>query len=159
MVVEVGLEQDAAGEQVKLRRLDTLYRDRHINYLKIDTEGSDLEILEGADQLLTDHRIDVMELEAGIQRTSTSKRLVPFVDFMDHLEPYGYYLFGFYEQTFDWPRGLLRLRRSNLLFVSGSALEVNRFSSGYEDRVEEIDGSGFEPAASVLGRRKAKASP
>jgi hypothetical protein len=64
------------------------------------------------------------------------------------------HLFGFYEQIFDWPRGLNRLRRSNLVFASGSALALNAWSSGYEDQIDQIDGEASEAAACVTGRRK-----
>jgi hypothetical protein len=134
-----GEPQLALGEKVEVRRLDTLFGDdRCINYLKIDAEGSDLKVLQGADRLLSEQRIDVIEVEAGIQRPSVSKRLVPFTDFFAFLEPYGYHLLGFYEQVRDWPRGLHRLRRSNLVFASDRVLKLNAWSSGYQ--VAEIDG-------------------
>jgi FkbM family methyltransferase len=139
-VVDIpGEPQLALGEKVEVRRLDTLFGDdRRINYLKIDAEGSDLKVLQGADRLLSEQRIDVIEVEAGIQRPGVSKRLVPFTDFFAFLEPYGYHLLGFYEQVRDWPRGLHRLRRSNLVFASDRVLKLNAWSSGYQ--VAEIDG-------------------
>ena len=37
----------------------------HINYLKIDTEGAEFDVMRGADKFLTEHRIDFVEFEYG----------------------------------------------------------------------------------------------
>jgi FkbM family methyltransferase len=51
--------------------VDTTYLDKfckdnkinHINFLKIDTEGSELDVLKGGSELLKDHSIDVIQFE------------------------------------------------------------------------------------------------
>lgn len=38
---------------------------KHVNYLKIDVEGAEFEVIVGADRLLTSHDIDYVEFEYG----------------------------------------------------------------------------------------------
>jgi FkbM family methyltransferase len=89
-----------------------------IGYLKIDTEGADLDVLRGAGRMLAEHRIDLVQVEAGMNRGNDTH--VPFGALKDFLEARGYFLFGVYEQVPEWPTGQPYLRRSNLVFVAGS---------------------------------------
>jgi FkbM family methyltransferase len=88
----------------------------HISYLKIDTEGHDLDVLKGAEGSLNKNNIDIIEVEAGMNSENT--RHVPFEDIKLYLESKGYYLFGIYEQTHEWPTNSPILRRSNPVFIS-----------------------------------------
>ena len=87
-----------------------------ISYLKVDTEGHDLEVLRGGESLLADGSVDVVEVEAGM---SPDNRLhVPYADLVHYLEGFGYRLFGLYEQVPEWPTGRPQLRRTNPVFIS-----------------------------------------
>ena len=111
--------KDVFLEDVIIETLDTFcaqHRVERINYLKVDTEGSDLDVLKGAEEMLTSHRIDLIQVEAGMNFRNTHH--VPFEDFKRFLEPRGYFLFGLYEQVPEWPTNEPHLRRTNLLFVS-----------------------------------------
>ena len=88
----------------------------HIDYLKIDTEGGDLEVLKGADEMLSARRIDVIEVEAGMNPFNTFH--VPMELLKPWLESRNYLLFGVYEQIREWPTGEQHLRRANLVFIS-----------------------------------------
>jgi FkbM family methyltransferase len=87
-----------------------------ISYVKIDTEGSDLEVLMGADDMLARQRIDFVEVEAGVNPGNT--RHVPFEVLKSYLELRGYLLFAIYAQMHEWPTRQPHLRRINSTFVS-----------------------------------------
>ncbi len=75
---------DSTSVEVKV--LDEVIGDRSVRGLKIDVEGAERLALEGASRLLTDHRIDVMQLEwnecsvdlLGEDRTPLAKLLEDF---------------------------------------------------------------------------------
>ena len=86
-----------------------------IDYLKIDTEGHDLEVLKGARELLAVHKVGFVQVEAAMTRAN--HKHVPFAEFDDYLWNFGYVLFGIYEQTPEWD-GEARLRFANPVFIS-----------------------------------------
>jgi FkbM family methyltransferase len=104
-------------------RVDTLDRfcDEHgidcIDFLKIDTEGYDLEVLKGAENMLTSCKVNFIQVEAGMD--STDKEYVPFQAFIKHLESKGYFLFGVYDQTLTHSPEP-RLNFCNAIFVRSS---------------------------------------
>ena len=66
---ESPMNSDLTTETVDIVTLDEFCQTKRIdqiNYLKIDTEGGDLEVLKGAANMLTEQRIDFVEVEAGI---------------------------------------------------------------------------------------------
>jgi len=90
-----------------------------IDFLKIDTEGYDLEVLKGAEQMLDSHQISFIQVEAGMN--PSNKKHVSLEKFKEYLEPKEYLLFGIYEQASE--KSNVFLRRCNALFVSQKALE------------------------------------
>ena len=94
-----------------------------IDYLKIDTEGGDLNVLKGADRMLREQRIDVVEVEGAMNCRNETH--VPFEALKQHLEYRSYFLFGVYEQVNEF-RGCQNLRRSNSVFISEQTIESNR---------------------------------
>ncbi|WP_420468418.1 FkbM family methyltransferase [Panacagrimonas sp.] len=96
------------------------YCERHgieqIDFLKIDAEGHDMEVLRGFLKLLRQHRIAFVQVEASMN--PGNQRHVPFSQFTQLLEPMGYYLFGLYDQVREIRKGQPALRRSNPVFVS-----------------------------------------
>lgn len=90
-----------------------------IDYLKIDTEGYDLEVLKGAERLLADGIPGVIEVETGMHPANNLH--VPFEELKSHLEARGYRAFGFYEPVEEWTTGQPFLRRVNVAFI-GPAL-------------------------------------
>jgi|GEM_PF-1559918 len=117
-----------------------------IGYLKIDTEGHDLEVLRGFTRMLAEQRIDALEVEAGMHHHNDKH--VPLSDFMAFLAPLGYFVFQFYEQAFE-RHGRAHLRRVNALFVSDRAVRSNEPGSAADKRfpVYGVAGdAGTEPA-------------
>jgi FkbM family methyltransferase len=95
----------------------------HIDYLKIDTEGGDLDVLKGAAQLLDKQEIDMIEVEAGVNRRNLKH--VPLDDFVQFFEPKCYFLFGVYDQVEEWPTNQRNLRRVNPVFISDRVIQAN----------------------------------
>lgn len=123
------LHSEAPREVVHLERIDGFCAAQgiaRISYLKIDTEGADLEVLHGAEGLLAAQRIDLVEVEAGMN--PRNRWHVPLEVFKAYLEARGYFLFGIYEQCEEWPTGEPQLRRVNAVFVSTLTIEANRRS-------------------------------
>lgn len=68
----------------------------HIDLLKIDVEGFELAVLQGAAPLLEAAKIDYIMVEAGLM--PGNKRFTPLPDLIDRLRPCGFWLIGVYEQ-------------------------------------------------------------
>jgi FkbM family methyltransferase len=88
----------------------------HINLFKVDTEGFDLEVLRGAEQLIRERRIDLIQVEAGMNPENTHH--VYFENFTQYLHGFDYRLFGIYHQFYEWPTRSPKLRRCDLMFAS-----------------------------------------
>jgi FkbM family methyltransferase len=97
-----------------------------INFLKIDTEGGDLDVLRGAEHMLNDQKIDLVQVEAGMN--VNNKWHVPFELLKDYLESRSHFLFAIYEQVSEWPTSEPHLRRTNPVFISRRMIETNRHS-------------------------------
>ena len=114
-------------ECVQIRRLDEFCAVNgvdHIDYLKIDTEGADLDVLKGAEPMLADQRIDLIEVETGMNRGN--KYHVPFETIKAFMEDRSYFVFGIYEQCAEWPTDEVHLRRTNSVFISRRMIESHR---------------------------------
>ena len=115
-----------AAETVPLTTLDAFCKGEgisHINFLKIDTEGADMDVLLGAEKMLSSQSIDIIQVEAGLH--PDNQRHVPFESFKSHLEGFGYRLFGIYDQYPDRYSGLPIARRCNPVFISGQVIKAN----------------------------------
>jgi FkbM family methyltransferase len=126
---ESPMNSDVTTESVDIVTLDEFCHSKRIdqiNYLKIDTEGGDLEVLKGAVNMLTAQRIDLVEVETGMNPRNS--RHVPFEAIKKFLESHEYFIFGIYEQVSEFPTGEPHLRRINPLFISHRAIEMNRKS-------------------------------
>jgi FkbM family methyltransferase len=112
-------------EEVEVLPMDE-FCDRHrihrVSYLKIDTEGADLDVLKGAAGLLDAQRVDFVEVEAGMNAGNTWH--VPFETLKAYLESRNYLLFGIYAQMHEWPTKEAHLRRTNSTFISRQVVEA-----------------------------------
>jgi len=108
-------------EKVNVMTLDMFCKEQQvseISYLKIDTEGFDLEVLKGGRSMLEQKKIGFIEVEAGMN--PDNKYHVSFDDLKNYLESFDYYLFGVYEQFQEWIIKKPILRRCNPVFISKS---------------------------------------
>ncbi|MFP4436418.1 MAG: FkbM family methyltransferase [Chloroflexaceae bacterium] len=87
-----------------------------INYLKIDTDGYDLEVLKGAERMVQEQRIDLVQVEVSMNSTNTDH--VSFEILKHYLEERNYLLFGIYDQKPEWTTGEPQLRRTNPVFLA-----------------------------------------
>lgn len=88
-----------------------------VDYVKIDTEGYDLNVLKGAKDSLKSQKIKFVEVECSMNKLNNFH--VAFEEIKTYMEDNNYYLFGVYEQKHDFIRiKKMILQRSNLLFVS-----------------------------------------
>ena len=126
---------DAPGFQrtgrvtVEVRTIDGFLAEHGIGfvqYLKIDTEGFDLEVLKGAADALAAARVGLVEVEAGFRQDEG--KFVPLEEFQASLRTRGYLLFGIYEQVRVHRQ--TRLRRCNAVFISDSFAEATAAVEG-----------------------------
>jgi hypothetical protein len=88
-----------------------------VNYCKIDTEGGDLEVLRGASALLSEQRIDFVQVETSIRHDT--KYFAPLWDIDGFLNEKRYELFGFYDQE-PWHTDRGSLVYFNAVYVRSS---------------------------------------
>lgn len=117
---------ETCSEAVALRTLDSFCQCQniaHIDFLKIDTEGHDLEVLKGTESMLNRQEVDIIQVEASMN--ANNRRHVGFELLQQFLEPRGYHLFGIYEQMNEWVTHAPNLRRTNPIFVSDRVIRQN----------------------------------
>ncbi|MDB5414096.1 MAG: methyltransferase FkbM family [Rubritepida sp.] len=92
-------------------------RDRgidHISFLKVDTEGHDLEVVRGFGPLL--QIVDFVQVEAATNEYNETH--VPLRDFLTVLGQAGFYLFRIYGEAFEFKGGGRPVsRRCNPVFI------------------------------------------
>jgi FkbM family methyltransferase len=89
----------ARSEDVRIARGDEFCIEQgisHIDLLKIDTEGFDLDVLSGFTGMLRDHAIRMVQVECAI---SPANRLhVPLDRFLTFLDVFDYGFFGLFDE-------------------------------------------------------------
>ncbi len=111
-------DKELGSEEVRVTTLDIFLREQRIDkvdYLKIDTEGHERQVLEGAEGPLRSERVGIIDIEVGMNLDN--KFHVPLITVMDQLAVSGYHLFGIYDQMHEWPTSRPVLRSCNALFV------------------------------------------
>jgi FkbM family methyltransferase len=117
-------EVSEAGPREQIQRVEVETVDNycqrqgieHIGFLKIDAEGHDLQVLDGASRVLAEGRVDFIQVEAGM--SSSNKFHIPFEEFKQYLEAKDYLLFGIYDQVHPRMKKKAFVRRADLVFVS-----------------------------------------
>ena len=120
---------DLSTETVEVMRGDE-FLEQHgiarVNYLKIDAEGHDIHVLQGFRRALSDHSIDLVQVEAGLNPRNGGH--ITFEKFKAMLEAFDYSLFAVTDVTFE-TRGRPMLRRWDAVFISQKTIEENTVSS------------------------------
>jgi FkbM family methyltransferase len=126
LIGEINIPSGANGsnppEAVSITTLDRFCADhgiRHIDFLKTDTEGFDLHVLQGAEALLQRSCIAFVLSEVGFSLSDT--RHTNFCSLIQFLEPYGYRLLGLYNPCYYGTP--LALGYANALFASPTILD------------------------------------
>ncbi|CAN5757374.1 hypothetical protein BH23GEM11_BH23GEM11_06700 [soil metagenome] len=88
------------SETVRVTTLDAIMDEQgldFIHFLKIDTEGHELEVLRGARNALASSRIAIIQVEVGFDKTVSPHTLL--ADVATLLRAHGYYLHGIFGQS------------------------------------------------------------
>lgn len=110
----------------KLDEIAELFTDRRAHLMKLDVEGEELDVLESAQHLLEDQRIDVLYVEVGLNRSGTQQTYFGDLDAL--LQKYGYRVFKIYEQKNEWIDDSPLLRRCNVAYMSSGFSSVHSYS-------------------------------
>lgn len=111
-----GLPVSGHVREVEVRRLDAWCAEHgiaHLDFLKVDTEGHDLEVLKGATGILP--AVDFVQVEVSMNRYNRFH--VPFAAVFDFLSDQGFHLFYLHGQAFEG-RGYPVLRRADPIFIN-----------------------------------------
>jgi len=104
------------GEPAQVVTLDSYCEDKgidHIDVLKIDVEGFEHQVIQGAEKMLKKGGIDILQIEVGFD----PKGYYTFYpDIAARLDNLGYVTLGFYDQTTQW-NGDAELLFCNVLFA------------------------------------------
>ena len=106
--------EGSESEIIRIKTIDSIinnFKSNSIDLLKIDVEGYELKVLEGASKSLGDKKINFIYLETGLDSRFNS--IQAFIDF---LHPMGFLPYAFYEQNPHWT-GKQNLWYWNTLFV------------------------------------------
>lgn len=125
--IEEKLGLDTVPISIQVRALDAFCKGQgieRINFLKVDTEGGELDVLTGARGLLERQAIDMIQVEYGGTYRDAGITLQEVHGF---LRKYGYHLYRMASEGLirldHWHGGLENYRYSNYLAVSDSAVE------------------------------------
>ena len=102
------------SEDIEVKTIDCVINDfktPSIDLLKIDVEGYEIEVLNGAYKSLVEKKVNFIYLETGLDDRFNSIQSI-----IDVLGPNGYLPYAFYEQTAHWT-GKQNLWYWNTLFV------------------------------------------
>ena len=130
-------DPEVTAEWVEISTLDAFCDENAvelISLLRVDTEGSDLDVLNGASDLLGKHRIDFVQVEAGMHPGNTLH--VEFETLKHYLEEHRYFVFGNYEQVGERATHQPHLRRTNPVFISEKLIDCSA-RTGLVDQSEK----------------------
>jgi FkbM family methyltransferase len=117
----------------KLEELSHDFTEQHIDLLKIDVEGNEIDVLESAKSLFESQSVDVVYIEVGMNEKGKQQTYFCKIDaWMQNL---GYRVFKFYEQKYEWISDSPLLRRCNVAYMS----EVFANNNPYKATVELHD--------------------
>jgi FkbM family methyltransferase len=100
--------QPLAAETIEIKRLDRVVADfgvGEIDFLKIDTQGFELNVLRGAEGLLSEKRIKLILLEVNFVPLYEGQPA--FGELIGFLDSYGYRFIALYNQVYRQNRYLM----------------------------------------------------
>ena len=115
----------ATVEHVEMNTLDAFCAGRsieRIDLLKVDAEGADLQVLQGAGRLFREGRVTFLLVEAGFAPGDHSH--VHVTTLLQHLSGAGFQPYAFYDYYHDHES--VDLVIANVLFVNPAALAAMR---------------------------------
>ena len=130
---DMHLDRSQEVKKIQCRSLDDLvdlFTDRHIDLLKIDVEGYELDVLGGAKKIFENQLADVIYIEVGFRRDGTQQTY--FGDIDNFFQSYGYRIFKIYEQKNEWIQDSPLLRRCNFAYMSKRFAAENPYKCSLE---------------------------
>ena len=130
LVKELNEEAKTTGadaETVKINSVDNFVADyalKNIAVLKSDTEGFEMQVLEGAKKSLADEIIDMIYIEVGFGKED--KQHTYWMDVVNYLQSYKYSFCGLFESSYGYD---LKVYYANALFMSERKLLANKFKN------------------------------
>jgi len=112
----------------KVKTLDSQFSkftDLHIHILKIDVEGHEMAVLRGAQNALSEQRIDLIYVEVGFNIHTSQQTYMGEIDAF--LQNVGYRVFRIYEQKNEWIEDSPLLRRCNFCYMSSKFAQNNSY--------------------------------
>jgi len=128
-------------EAVAVHTGDNFCKDRgiaRIDFLKIDTEGSDLDVLAGFQRMLFEKRIEYIQVECGISHQNLAH--VPLEAFNTFMSVMGYGMIGLFDGVTG--RGRRGLWYCNAVFVAEATRTFTpafNNAAAKEPKVDDID--------------------
>lgn len=113
-----------------LDSLEDSFIDKHIHFLKIDVEGFEISVLNGAKKMLDNQQIDVIYIEVGLSIEGTQQTYFAKID--ELLQQHGYRIFKIYEQKNEWLEDSPLLRRCNFAYMSRKFSSENPYKKTAE---------------------------
>jgi FkbM family methyltransferase len=114
----------SSSQPIEIDTIDNVCEAEHIDqidFIKIDVEGHELDVLAGAKKMLNSNGIGLIKLESAVD--PDRQYHTPFVALCDFLFPFGFRLFGIYDQYEDWQdMATAPLRRFDAVFIGKSYL-------------------------------------
>lgn len=135
---EVQIECDALDNVLKSRNV-------HSDYLKLDTQGSELAILKGADRALRD---DLLIVEIEVEFAPIYKDQPLFADIDAFMRERGFILQDLGNFLYMKPRGLAGIGGAKGRIIAADALYIKDFSHSYRSLYEQGE---HKVAAAVAG--------
>lgn len=111
--------ENSKSEDIEIKTIDSIineFKSDSIDLLKVDVEGYEIKVLEGAYKSLAEKKINFIYLETGLDDRFNSIQVL-----FDFLRPIGYLPYAFYEQNPHWT-GKQNLWYWNTLFVKEELL-------------------------------------
>lgn len=117
-------EKKQPKEKVNVDTIDKFCNQKginKINFLKVDTEGHDLEVVKGSKKMMRKRKIDIIQVETSM--SPKNKIHEKFEKVKKYMENKKYLLFSIYEQRGEWDYEDIPLRRVDAVFVSPNIYE------------------------------------
>ena len=111
--------EDTKSEDIEVKTIDYVrddFKTARVDLLKIDVEGYEIKVLNGAYKSLAEKKVNFIYLETGLD-----DRFNSIQSLIDFLKPIGYLPYAFYEQTAHWT-GKQNLWYWNTLFAKEELL-------------------------------------
>jgi FkbM family methyltransferase len=106
-------------ETVQVQTLDAFCRNNNIediDLIKIDVEGYEIEVLRGAERMLSEGRVKALYLETSLQHDKHC-HFVPLTQLDEYLSRFGYLIFSIYDQGMDQSRSVNYLFFCNVAYI------------------------------------------